>query len=230
MDKEKPIEKYIITSRAQGFIISTGGMYMIYHTGKTRMAWKTVQEQQMQFRAASLIGKSTAGQYGAIELNNCIIYGESDDPFVEMFTDDTTKVKSSKFKYASLENGYKNTYFLPYTTDGQYMTDIMTHENWQADIVNYFLESDNALSLVPYYSVADLSNEENPVFVFCVPNVTRLNAFLMTAEIASEEYHIYCFDFQIEFLKRVVDGRAKIFSIPFEEFKADFHVTNSTVA
>lgn len=220
--EENMNSKYVISSRAQGFILSRGGIYMLYHSGAKRMAWRSTQEQQMQFRVASLIGKSTVGQYKSINVDDCIIYADSAEPFVEMFVDDIEHIKSRRFKYASLENGFKNTYYLPYTEDGQYMTDLMVHADWQDKILKYFMDGDKELHREKYYSVADLNNGENPIFVFCIPNATRLNSFLMTAEIMDEDYYIYCFDFQVEFLTRVVDGRAKIFSIPLEEFKAEF--------
>ncbi len=218
IDDENKNEKFIVTSRAQGFIVSSGGVYMMYHTGGTnRMAWRTSQEQQMKFRTAKFVTKYFNGNYSLQEISDCIVYADTINPFVEIFNDETLNKKNKYANYMSLENGYANTYFLPYSKEGQYLTDFMVHKNWKERMIDYFIE-DDSVKKAKIGSVADLNDGEHPILLFCIPNATRLYKFLLNAEIVDKEFHVYCFDFQEEFLNAVVDGKAKIFSTPFEDF------------
>ena len=155
------------------------------------------------------------------EINDCIILADEDRPFVEMFLDEdlSPKRKTAFTKRVSIENGFANTYFLPYSKQGRFMTDFMSKKQWKEDMFNYFLEDDSSLKKAKVGSVADFHSGENPVLLFCIPNATRLYKFLLNAEISDKEYHIYCFDFQVDFLNEVVKGRAKIFSVSFDEFE-----------
>ncbi len=222
IDNENEDDKFLVTTRAQGFIVSQGGVYLVYHSGKEqRLAWAVAQEQQMKFRTANLIAKSFSTKLDFFEINDCIILADEDRPFVEMFLDEdlSPKRKTAFTKRVSIENGFANTYFLPYSKQGRFMTDFMSKKQWKEDMFNYFLEDDSSLKKAKVGSVADFHSGENPVLLFCIPNATRLYKFLLNAEISDKEYHIYCFDFQVDFLNEVVKGRAKIFSVSFDEFE-----------
>ena len=68
-----------------------------------------------------------------------------------------------------------------------------------------------------YYATDD----EAKILLFCIPNITRLKKFLLSAEfdVSGRDFRVYCFDFQQEFLKEVVKGRAEVYATPFEDFR-----------
>ena len=207
-------DKVIIGSRAQGILISEGGDYMIYHTDDCRLMWINSQEFQMRFCTAKVLNEKCEHRKKTQEIKECIVVGTSNKPFVDMINADDYG------KFLNTENGYGATYVLPLEPESKALLSYMTRKNWQEDLKAYYLSDLNA-NVSGTGTVCDATDDEAKILLFCIPNITRLKKFLLSAEfdVSGRDFRVYCFDFQQEFLKEVVKGRAEVYATPFEDFR-----------
>ena len=70
--------------------------------------------------------------------------------------------------------------------------------------------------------VCDHYDKESKVgtLVFCIPDIVRLKKFLETAKLQNDrkKFRIICFDYQKEFVKKVIGYNAQIYTTSFEEY------------
>lgn len=195
-DKEK---EHNMTSRILGLLISAGGKYPVYHTGKNALLWRSTSEGQMAYYISQLVHKKCEVPNMSGSATECIIIGQSMDVFLKIF-------RNKKKGSLSMENGYQYMYAIPYDQNGQMMLNQMTRPNWKKEL--------NRKILIGYDTdirdgvLCDGLKDNITALNFCNGDITRLKRFLSTlnwhSKMQETIYKIYCYDFQYDFLKAIV--------------------------
>lgn len=208
ISKESKNGKSVINSRAIGGVFSAGGNYIIYHTGNESLKWSIKNEGQMALHISTILNKYGYWQQsGKIEEN--IIFANSDKPFLQMY-------KEKRGTYVKTENGYNHTYILPYDKNGQRLLQKMLEANWKEKMLEeYLVGGDEEVVVNDYnWSISCDAHKGNVnMLLFCIPDIVKLKKFLMSAEWTEEKenYQIYCYDFQQEFIEAVAGKYAEIY-------------------
>lgn len=207
-------EEQVINSRSVGGIFSPGGDYVMYHTGNKVLKWFTPSEGQMMYCFGRVREIHEEKERGKVD--SCIILGYSNKPFERMFN----PPKKNGVNLVTVEKcGYKHMYQIPYSREGARLIGLMTKENWFKKMKQILLPANDKEER--FFGIdCDGTMGDIKVLLYTAPDMVRLRKFLNAAEWdgAYENYHIYCFDFQQSFLESVVEGRASIMVVPFDEY------------
>ena len=199
----------IINSRVIGCMISPGGVYAVYHTGRLPLVWAKSVEGQMAYTISSVSRRKYSGTVPPGSIRECIIYGYSNEVFKKICK------STDKPRLLSINNGYAATYVLPYDKDGMILTKILSLHNWKAWIKQKIIPEFNQQTAGLEIEADGIRGNEI-AFVFCIPDIMRLcrfaaalsfNAGRITGE---KKYVIYCFDFQEDLVRFIVNEQEEI--------------------
>lgn len=111
----------------------------------------------------------------------------------------------------------KNIYALPLTKEGQMTYEFMKKEDWKERIYSFTL-TESQTQDVKDYDVYDGQEIGAYFFVFCIPDIARLQKFLLKAENdINNNYYIYCFEHQKDLLKEIAVGNVYLRSVPVKK-------------
>lgn len=211
--KFKEDEKSRINTRAQGLLTSPGGDYVVYLTRGKKMRWSKSSEYQVSYSASQILNQRKSGREKCATIENSIIYFDNGNFFQSILNIDEKTINS-----VTVENGYRNTYLVPYTETGRDHTALMVEKDWQERLKQKYL-SDADRNIEGISITCDGIEDGAYVLLFCIPNITRLSKFLYAArwEGRPEKYRIYCYDYQADWLKEAVGGYAEIYTTSFRK-------------
>lgn len=213
-EKEKKKEHAVVNTRAMGCVFGEDGAYMIYHSGNKVLKWNRSAEGQISMYS----GKLTKHIYDNTEyigaIKKSIIYATTDKVFVSVFQNDKRKLG-----LLNLNCGYEEIYGLPLNEIGREMTSFMTRKNWKEIMKREYL-SDYDTNTGMGTIVCDGVKDENRILLYCIPNLTRLEKFIMASEWVGDnkQFIILCFDFQESFVKEMAADKVTIKTVSFIEF------------
>ena len=206
--------KVLLNSRMFGGIVSPGGTYIVYHSGDAVMRIDKQGEVVMMTHMAKFVNRHCHAPAPTEEgrIRRSIVLGYEPEVFERIVSDEEKK------KSEMSVTGYSEMYAIPYSEDGAALLGEMCKENWKEKFVQtVFGKKVERTIKENIYDVKDGSIKK---LLFCIPDLCKLRKFITTAEWSErpEEYQIYCFDFQIPFVKMVAKGKTQIYKVNFCDF------------
>lgn len=206
--------KKVSNTRSFGMVISPCADYVVYDIDTALIRWSEISETQFAFSCGMMLSRLREHNKGIV--NSCIVLYKGNSAIKRAF--EATGNKSSK-TFISAETGYKETYYIPYSSEGRALIRMMVSDNWKERLKEYYLtEYDtNTGSLSVVCDGVKTKNGKEYALLYCIPDITRLYRFLKAAEINPARYIIYCYEYQVSFLKSVVDGLAEVYATEIDE-------------
>lgn len=192
-------DKRTIGSRAFGMLVSPGGIYAIYNTGKAAMLWQKSSEGQMAYYMAQIITKKCEKPRVSGAVKQCIIIGYDMSVFENI-------VNNGMAIYLNTDSGYDNMYAIPYTEDGLKMLRRMTQNEWEESLNEEILSNyDRSRNGTIVY---DGIKENDVALNFCNGNISRLKKFITGVQWVcntqeNRRYKIFCYSYQQEFIHNI---------------------------
>ena len=212
--------KKLMNSRINGLVISPGGVYSVYNTGKTVPEWKKDGETKMASSIQALIGRSMR-EYSATSYDKeAVIISKKDSNFVRIMQGEGRKGKFRR-TLMNIDTAYERMYAIPYTHDGVKLFKIMQQDGWQGNVKTQILSAEE-IEESNYVSVAcDGYDRREGIYklVFCIPNMSKLKAFSKRAGIEEnrDKYHVYCYKSQLPIVAPMIGDNAKVFAIDIDD-------------
>ena len=199
-------DKRTIGSRAFGMLISPGGIYAVYNTGKAAMIWQKSSEGQMAYYMSQIVTKKCEGSRISGAVKNCIIIGYDMNVFENI-------LNNGLAIYLNTDSGYDNMYAVPYTEDGFKMLLRMTQSEWEETLNEEILPDyeRNKKGSIVYDGI-----KENVIALnFCTGNISRLKKFITGVQWvcntqADRHYEIFCYSYQEESIRHVAPNPIEI--------------------
>lgn len=206
--------KVKLNSRMMGGIVSPGGSYIVYHSGDALMRIEKQGETVMMSHMAKFVNRRCIAPEQTDEgrIKRCIVFGYTPEVFERIVSDEEKKRTDMSV------SGYAEMYAIPYSAEGTKLLNLMSKANWKKTILKIVFGNDcKEQGSEMIYDEKDGSIKK---LLFCIPDLCKLKKFINTAEWSEEPqlYHIYCFDFQVPFVKMATNGKAEIYSINFNDF------------
>ena len=214
--KETEGERKVQFSKVFGLILSSGGNYGVYHTYKSGLSKLSGGE----YKILAQLGKIVRQMKGEREeITSALVVVNDLDSLIGNIDIENLNTKYA-LNYYNFTSAYKSIYALPYTKEGRDMLTLMTKRGWRQRLIEAATGEMQDTSYVNY--VCDHYDKESKVgtLVFCIPDIVRLKKFLEIAKLQNDrkKFRIICFDYQKEFVKKVIGHNAQIYTTSFEEY------------
>ena len=212
-------ERTAIASRMNGTLLTAGGNYNIYHFGKDIQSWSVQGEYKIKAFIQNMLANYINRE--SCILDNAILIAY-DLSIFEKIIDPPRKLKD---KYEGLYMTYDNLYVLPYDKNGRDMIKVMSESDWEIKTYEYVMG-------LPYQDtskldyVCDCYDEGAYCFIFCVPNFSRFIQFARKVKftrLPKEKFNVICFDYQLDFLRSILEGYVQFCVVKSDEFMKDWN-------
>ena len=221
-NENKDTEKLVISSRMTGLIVSPGGIYSVYNMGQSINDWQAGGELKIKTHLDYLLGNRMENPQSC---DNALTIIEEYDSLAHVLAPKTKKENKAEKSFENLNQAYKRIYSIPYSLEGKRMIEIMKIPGWEhyireAMLANYE-HRDEKVGYLPCDAITD---KEEYVFLYCVPDVAGLKRFLKYAEASGEKerFIVIGFDFQTKMLVKSCNGRCRILKTNFNKFYDNF--------
>ena len=210
--------KTVLNSRAIGCMTSGENNYLVYNIQDKLIKWSQISEMQFSMALGILLGKAKERKTVGSQIEACIILYKKTDTLIRAFRYTDEKQRS----YINADTGYRQTYYLPYDENGRAIARIMCMPKWKETLKRKYLgniEQNTSSLSVTCDGVETNSNGKIYYLLYCIPDVTKLYRFLKAAEWNGnmENFVIYCYSYQTEFLKSIASGLAQVYETKIDE-------------
>ena len=222
MDDVNEEERAVITTRINGTLLTAGGNYNVYHIGKEIQMWAVQGEYKIKGYIEQMLSSYINRE--SCLLQSAILLTYDLNVFIKLI-DPTRKLRA---RYEGLALTYENLYILPYDSNGRDMLKVMTEKDW-VDRLKYYIMEEYPEDTRMLQVVCDYYDEEVYTLVFCIPDIKKYIDFIRKATIINDkkQFHIICFDYQLEFIKASAERYAAISVADFNEFRKNWFKTES---
>ena len=206
-------ERILAQTRCNGWLTCPGGEYLVYMIGKKLIRWREVSETGFAGYVSTITeGKKEGGKR---EVKEGILLAYTDEPYRRMLSFD--KQISTNL---NIENGHKVMYGITYDTIGRDMLSLMQKKNWKEMLKKTYLSDMKLNTGMKSYVACDALDGDVKVLLYCIPDLVRLKRFISAAMIEGDatRYHIYCFDYQENFIVEVAGEYCEVYTTPFYEY------------
>lgn len=209
-------EKIIAQTRCNGWLSSPGGDYLLYMIGKKLIRWTKISETSFAGYVTLLAEKKKKGEKR--EVKESILLAYTDEPYRRMTSIDSRQISVN----LNVENGHSVMYGLLYNTIGRDMMQIMTKKNWKEEMKKEYLEGMNT-NTGKSVVACDAIDGDVKILLFCIPDIVKLKKFLSAAALENDvtKYHVYCFDYQSEFITAVAGKYCEVYTTSFAEYYSE---------
>ncbi len=211
--------RQISGTRINGVIMAPTCNYVIYNFGDNMRRWNITSEFKMKVHLERFLNSKLPPPQ-AVTSAILFTYDEGMKIFMNMLTDDSTK--KNTLNLAKLEMVYNHIYILPYGKIAVDYIKAMTKEGWDSRMKED-VTGEPPQPYSPIGTVCDYYEEDSEIytFVFCVPDIILFRYFMNRAmlEEKREKYRVICFDFQKEYVMRVIGRYARVFTMEYEKYK-----------
>lgn len=199
-------------TRTNGIVISSGGSYTVYDV-YDQMFTLDMGEMRMKIYSNELLASKKQP-----ELKGCLLLFKNGSSIQKYMYGPNYhgRENSSPEKLAFT---YPKVYALTLDTNGQRLMQLMTHEGWEQNIYDTFLENTKQTGYEDM--ICDGKDKDgNYYMVFCSPDIKKLKEFIRGAAAKGEKERcrIICFDFQKDFIAEVAGKYCKIYTVKFNEY------------
>ncbi len=206
----------IINTRAIGCMISNGNRYIVYHTGDVLLKWVKTGEDKMAIRCGRLISDHIPDvRYREMQIRESIVFAKDIKTLYRL----VANYDGKDVNLISTDCSYTAMYGLSYDGYGQALLRRMMLPNWKEEMrARYLIPEGYDTNQLHIAINADGCKEGVYVCLFCIPDLTRLRAFVNAAEINGNKknYKIYCYDFQAPLVTALASDVCEIYTVSIE--------------
>lgn len=218
--------KKISNSRANGMLISPGGMYVVYNIGQSLVEWKRFGEVKMIYYLKNLVKKRQSPDMERAEIEEAIVIASKKENYVDICTREyKLKEICKKVILMNIDYAYKSMYAVPQDADGKLMLKIMIKEGWKERIYNSILNTEERREREFVQITCDGYDKSADVYkyVFCVPDLVRLKAYAIRAKMENEKerFTLYCYTWQREIVAEIIGQSANIYTIDIRQLYSE---------
>lgn len=209
----------VSNSRAVGLLMTPSETYTVYDLMTARIEWSNTVEDNVLGLSYWSDQKYRPEGYNAPKDNNALLISEI-DPVVKMLQE--TERTRARRKYNLIElpvSSFKKVYWIPASEDGAKMMQIVSEPNWEREMVKKLKSQYDPVEST--WLIHHATEGENKyVYFFCIADLNEFKKFIsQSAEYLDKlKFKIVCFDFQKEFLERVLDSRYEIEVVDVNNF------------
>lgn len=197
-----------VNSRTYGLLESPGGNYLTYHTGRRPLKYSEKSEGQMREITRRVLAQNDKRDVSL----NAIVVGYNRKVFEEI-----TNPEKYKHGCITVETHYPEVYMIPYTADGVNMLRLMCRPRWKEEMLNRYFKS--GYEVTTKFKNCHAKSGDVHALLFCIPDIKKLNAFISAAKWStSDKNRVFCFDYQVDFVKAIVGDCAEIYQTPFSKY------------
>ena len=200
------------SSRALGTVFAKDGMYVIYHTDHTHIAWTTRVERQFFIYCQRVCFRKFGGMdEGGIQKRRMIVFYSLDRVGRQI-------LYGTRSGCLSYESGYTETFLIPYTPEGRTLFALMAEGNY-IKRMSAFLLPEARTDIKRRTVECDAYDGDVNYLLFVSPDITKLHKFAMAARMAknSSNFVVICYDFQTDLLRGMMDGNVTVYEVGMEE-------------
>ena len=218
--KELGIETVKIRgSRMAGVMTSPAGNFLVYNIGTQSAKWDYRAEQRAQaLLQMTLCTRQTTGLPVTDKVSG-LLFGNGMEPFYQILSSADSNTRC----FFLLDGNYEHFYYLTNDFHGEVMLKLLYDTKRRAEL-------DRILALdlktgIPDFSIENdaLDREGNPVLFGYLPDIPRVNRFLMALQLRERTGTLICFDFQAEAYAQYAGGLLRLQTISFEKFERRFY-------
>lgn len=196
-------------SRIQGILLSPGGYYPVYNTGKGLITWKRSGELDAKIFLEKLISTNFDNDF-FIKQNekypggSCIVFGSDYDTARDIIIS-PYKTKKEIESHLQVANIYANTHFVPLNLqEGKATLAVLTTANWQNRILRMIVNQEAILKARQNHSIFDAIVGDLHIFEFFSGNLSRLKTIKThydDNQLKNKQCRILCYPNQKEFIE-----------------------------
>ena len=208
-------------ARGYGVLISPGGIYMMYHSGKSLMQWEAFSEIGTVMKLTRYINGCITERIETIK--EAVILGNDAQLFARMVLYEK-KYGRTKNTVAVAEAVYDRLYGLPNNIYGRKMLEQMHKAGWRNRMYRMFPQAEE-IEASRFCSVqCDGYDKEKDRYtlLFCVPDLIKLKNYSARACLIGdrEKFRVICFEHQLGTVANVIpEEYCRVYSLPYETYE-----------
>ena len=209
-------------ARGYGILISPGGIYVMYHSGKSLMQWEAFSEIGTVMKLTRYINEYTNERIETIK--EAIILGNDAQLFARMVVYER-RYGRTKNTVAVAETIYERLYGIPNSLYGRKMLEQMQTTGWRERMCRMFLREDE-IEASRFCSVqCDGYDKEKEIYtlLFCVPDLIKLKNYSARACLMGDKdkFRVICFEHQLATIANVIpENICRVYSLPYEVYES----------
>ena len=209
-------------ARGYGILISPGGIYVMYHSGKSLMQWEAFSEIGTVMKLTRYINEYTNERIETIK--EAIILGNDAQLFARMVVYER-RYGRTKNTVAVAETIYERLYGIPNSLYGRKMLEQMQTTGWRERMCRMFLRADE-IEASRFCSVqCDGYDKEKEIYtlLFCVPDLIKLKNYSARACLMGDKdkFRVICFEHQLATIANVIpENICRVYSLPYEVYES----------
>ena len=204
--------KELIYTRLSGGLFFGKEFYSIYNTRKEIINWDNSSESKAKVMVKTLAEMNTM----ATDRESAIIFGDSMDVMQRTIEALGVDKRRKKQTVPQLDKVYRNVYYIPLTEDGIRQFRFFLVDNWQEKILTGLYQPSERSYNTGHFEY-DAFVDGVYSFSFLDGNVARLLRFKGETLLKNRKFEVLCFDFQEEFLRKLLNERVMIYSVSMED-------------
>ncbi len=208
-------------TRGHGLLISPGGNYAVYHTGRTLMKWEPMGEMTFAVNMARFLNRRT-GDVQAEQIEDAIMLADVPVVYARMAVCEKKYQKRTGLEAVS--QVYRRLYVLTTSSEGRRMACMMQKKGWQTRLREAFLAHEEMRESQFCTTPCDGYDREKDVYtlLFCIPDLIKLKDFATRAALEQkpEQYRVICFTHQLPIVANIVGAdTCRVLSIQYETYE-----------
>lgn len=208
-------EKRPRNSRVRGICVSPGEIYAVYSLNKNLIEWNQYGENKIKH----MIEWVMASKQKINTKVNMLVLSNKIELIERIIWRENVNGKRS---YMAVDDVYDSIYTLPLDENGIKHMKIMQRPQWQEEMLSEMLPDKdfNKKAVVLSNVLCDaIAKDKTYVLLFCIPDIKKLKAFIKKAAIEdTNNYAVYCFNYQMPLIEKIVGQYAQIYSLDINEY------------
>lgn len=199
-------------TRMVGSLLTSSSNYIVYNTRDGVMNWHGQGEQKMLLNMETIVMRNS---YNA-KINSAILLGSDYDTALN-----TLFCYEAGEKNVDLINqGYEMIYFIPMSSLGKKLLQFLVLPNWKEELLLSVFTNDQLMVGKGSFTY-DAMVDGIHILSFLDSDILKLSKFHRAVKQNGFPWAVYCFDFQVPFLRSYLGASADIWSIELEDIHSD---------
>ena len=218
-------ESSAYAGRGHGLLISSGGIYQVYHTGRAVLKWDSSSELRNAIRSQRFLQYILNEDYQIPQkISKAIIVADNENTLSRLVTYET-KTGSWRNAIVTIQAVYESLFGITNDLYGRKLLTLMQYQGWESMVLASFLSHEEIEESNFCTIPCDGYDKEKNIytFIFCRPDLIKFRAFCARAALEKkpERFRIVCFKHQLTTVANTIDGACcKVYSISYEDFVA----------
>lgn len=201
LTKDEIEDVMVANSRAVGNLISLGGTYTIYNTGKNLLRWNALLSEESFNNACRNIAKERHGIIA--DKRQAIILGHKFKPLVSLI-ERNDRTEEGRKANKIMESFYDDIFYIPIGEAGGKVLTLMQQDYWFDIMKEYLIPQDYDTEPLHIGRGADGMKADNVILLFTAGNVKQLEVFEQRAILnPNSKFTLKSFSFMKDALEKV---------------------------